>query len=162
MALKDEIRSEIQRSEQQRGFGVSVVPLHTHNGIDSNKNSYPNLINRTRYVVYRVLSPATVTTVTGVGGALIMPFGGYFNNVFAYTDTAGTTGTMTVDVLLNGTTIFITDLVFASGATQSNTVANFTTTTFASGGILTFSIDQIQSTAAKGLTFYLKVTETTL
>jgi hypothetical protein len=82
---------------------------------------------------------------------------GYFS---AWTDTAGTTGTMVVDIHLNGTTIMTTNkLDIENAETSTRTAAtqpDLTTTDVAAGDKFVFAIDAIHSgTAAKGLTVRL-------
>lgn len=145
-------------------FAVSQTPYHTHNNSDSPAVAYPNLVQRSRYIIRQVVGyTASNTVANGVGGNFVMPFDGNFNTVIAYVDTAGTTGTMAIDVLLNGVTIFFSaakaKLSIASGATASNSIVNFSLPNFVLGDVLTFNVTSTQTTAALGLTLQLRVTE---
>lgn len=136
---------------------------HKHLGTDSLRIEERDLSRRTRHVLYRCLAPTTANTVAVVGGNLSMPFSGTFVLAGATVDTAGTTGTQTIDVLKNGSTIMANQKIsIASGATDSRGSASSIITTgfFEIGDILTFSVTAIQGTPAKGLTIFLRVTET--
>ncbi len=116
-----------------------------------------------RFVEVRLVASDTdVATGTSIGGDFRAPFTGtivqddtnkhYF---CAYNDTAGTTGTMVVDVHLNGTTIMTTNkLDIETGektTADAATQPDLTTTAITAGDILTFDVDAIHTTAAKGL-----------
>jgi len=145
-------------------FTVTAVPTHAHTGTDSTQVSYPNLVNRSRFILYRALAPATANTVANtVGGDVVFPFGGNFVQIGATVDTAGTTGSETIDFLLNGVVIGTT-VTIASASKTSRPVTNlqqFTTKNFKTGDILTFNVTAIHTTPALGLTLFLRVTETT-
>jgi len=125
-----------------------------------------------RYLAFRVVAPAAdVEVATGVGGEFRIPFAGTIlqddsdkTQLMAYVDTAGTTGTMVVDVHLNGTTIMTTnklDIETTDKATiDAATQPDLTTTTLAKGDIVTIDVDTIQTTAAKGLVVHLAIRET--
>jgi len=115
-----------------------------------------------RYILYRVLDPATDHTVaTTVGGDLELPFTGTITEIGAYVDTAGTTGLATIDVHLNGTTLMTTNKITIDSAEKSSrsaaTPPALTTTAVTAGDIITVDIDAIQTTAAKGLTVRLGI-----
>lgn len=160
--IAQDIYDQNQTSDQ---FAVAQIGYHTHNGSDSPKFPYPNLTNRSRFILHRILSSTTNTSVAnGVGGNLVMPFGGNFINVGFTVDTAGTTGSMVVDFLLNGKSILFTKKI--SIASGSNTTRNTLTQTFAIpnfkiGDIMTFNVTSVQSTPAMGLTIFMRVNETT-
>lgn len=115
-----------------------------------------------RYVLYRILDSGTdVTTGTTKGGDFEFPFTGTITAVGGFVDTAGTTGTMVVDINKAGSTIMTTNkLSFDSTEKTTRTAATqptLTTTAITAGDILTFDIDTIQTTPAKGLTVRLEV-----
>lgn len=115
-----------------------------------------------RYVLYRILDSGTdVTTGTTKGGDFEFPFTGTITAVGGFADTAGTTGTMVVDINKAGSTIMTTNkLSFDSTEKTTRTAATqptLTTTAITAGDILTFDIDTIQTTPAKGLTVRLEV-----
>jgi|SRR3990167_1984355 len=127
---------------------------------DGLQGSFRNL----RFVTFVLIDSATsVAADTTIGGDFVIPFPGtivqddsnpdYFA---AYTDTAGTTGTMVVDIHLNGTTIMTTNKLDIETTEKDTTTAatqpDLTTTAVAAGDILTFDIDAVHSgTAALGL-----------
>jgi hypothetical protein len=114
------------------------------------------------YVLYRVLDPDTSQTVdTTVGGDLEIPVTGTITEIGAYVDTAGTTGTATIDVNKNGTTLMTTNkITIDTGEKSSRTAATapaLTTTSIAAGDLITVDVDAIHTTAAKGLTVRLGI-----
>lgn len=116
----------------------------------------------TRYFLYRILDPLTNTSVTStLGGALEIPLTGTITEVGAYVDTAGTTGTMSIDVNLNGITIMsATKITIDSNETSSRTAITppvLTTTSVTVGDLFTFDVDAIQTTPAKGLTIRIGI-----
>ena len=125
-----------------------------------------------RYLQFRLIPKATdVTADTDFQGDFICPFDGTIlqddtlvNQLFAWTDTAGVTGTMVVDIHLNGTTIMTTnklDIETGEQGTQTAlTQPDLTTTAISAGDVVTFDVDSIHSgTAAKGLVVGIAVPE---
>lgn len=118
-----------------------------------------------RYVVLRAIAPATdwsVNGTTNVWGDFPAPFTGTIVSVRGDVDTAGTTGTATVDVNLNGSTIMTThklnwDSTEKSTSTYSGTAATLTTTAVTAGDIITIDIDTNHTTKSKGLTVTLGI-----
>lgn len=145
-------------------YGVASVPAHTHNGTDSLVVDFRDLTNRVRYIVYRAVASTTDLTVATVGGSFVMPFSGKIIAVGATVDTAGTTGTMTVDIKNAGTSIMAnTKIILGSGQTDSR---NYTTSSpkvtspfFYTKDIFTFLVTAVQGTVAKGLTVWIQVIE---
>ncbi len=153
----------LDENSGQNQFAVSQTPFHTHNNSDSPAVSYPNLTERSRYIIRQVIGPTTANTVAStIGGTFIMPFDGTFTTAKAFVDTAGVTGTMTITVLLNGVSIFVSTLILSilTTATASNTVIYFAIPSFVIGDALTINVTGIQSTPAQGLTVQLRVNET--
>lgn len=75
-------------------------------------------------------------------------------SVSTYCDTAGTTGTYTVDINEAGTTILSTKLTVDSTEKTSETAATpavISDSSIAANAIVTFDLDAVQTTAAKGL-----------
>ena len=133
---------------------------------DGLQDSFRNL----RFMLFDLTaSDASVVTDTTIGGDWPVPFSGTIiqddNNLdyfAAYTDTAGTTGTMVVDVHLNGTTIMTTNKLDIETTEKDTTTAatqpDLTTTAVTAGDILTFDIDAVHSgTAAKGLKIMIAI-----
>jgi len=115
-----------------------------------------------KYVAIRLLDKNTDAAVaSAIGGDFRLPFAGTIREVGAYVDVAGVTGTMTVDINKNGATIMTTNKIGIETAEKSSLTAAqqpvLTTTAYARDDILTFDIDAIQTTAAKGLTVWLDV-----
>lgn len=120
------------------------------------------------YFVVRVIRydsdwPADGTT--GVSGAVPIPFTGTLTEIYADSDTAGTTGTAIVDVNLDGSTIMTTnklkwDSTEKSTRTYSGTAPGLTTTAVTAGQLLTFDIDTNHTTKSKGLTVTLGIRKT--
>lgn len=117
----------------------------------------------TRYVVWRVLDNLTFqATDTTQGGDFEIPFTGTLLAVGAYVDTAGVTGTCTVDMNLGGSTILSTKITIDTtekSSRDATTPAVISSTAITEGDILTIDIDDVHSgTPAKGLTVVLKIT----
>jgi len=116
-----------------------------------------------RFMTFVLVEAATdVATATTIQGDFRIPFTGTIIQLdgdphffAAYNDTAGTTGTMVVDVHLNGTTIMTTNKLDIETTEKSSATAttqpDLTTTAVTAGDIFTFDIDAIHTTAAKGL-----------
>jgi len=119
----------------------------------------------THHPCFRVVGHTTAVTVaTANGGDFRIPWTGTIQSVRGYVNTAGTTGTMTVDLNLNGTTIMTTNKISIETAEKSSKTAvtqpTLTTTAVTDDDIITVDIDAIQTgTAAKGLSVCLKITE---
>lgn len=121
-------------------------------------------ILNTRFIIFDIVEKDTdVAEGTNLTGDLELPFSGIFLQsdtikqwLMANTTTAGTGGTMVIDIHLNGTTIMTTDKIVIEAGEKSSTTAatqpSLTTTSFIAGDILTVDIDLIHSTTAgKGL-----------
>lgn len=109
----------------------------------------------------RLLDSATSqATGTSIGGDY-RPFrtAVTLTNVRCYCDTAGTTGVFTVDINEGGVSILSTKLTVDSGEKTSETAATpavISDTSIAADAIITFDIDGIQTTPAKGLVVVLE------
>ena len=118
--------------------------------------------NDTKYFLIRVLgSTQDCTVIAGLGGDVEIPITGIITEIGAYVDTAGTTGTMTVDVNLNGTTLMTTNKITIDSGEKSSMTAGVSPvlTTFAitAGNLITVDIDVLHTTPAKGLTVKLGI-----
>lgn len=148
-------------------FGVSKVPVHSHNGTDSVRFDFNNLDNKVRFILFRIVDSLSNTTVANVvGGDFVIPFNGYVTSVGATVDTSGTTNVTTVDINKNGTSIMKTKITIDSAEKTSRTAAipsivNPTIQQFSTGDIFTFDVDSVSTTAAKGLTVFMNVVDTT-
>lgn len=135
--------------------------LHVHNGTDSPVLSYPELINRTRWLMYRIVSPTTSCAVGNViGGVVRMPFAGHLPSFSAFVDTAGTTGSMTIDFNLNGVA-YVANVPIASSALGSSTFTSLYGVSFKKGDFFSWDVNSVCTTPALGLTVVLKIIETT-
>lgn len=145
--------------------GTDATRAVTPDGLQGSKRNI-------RYLVFSlVASDTSVAADTTIGGDFTIPFSGTIlqddtlhDQLAATTDTAGTTGTMVVDIHLNGTTIMTTNkLDIETGEKGTQTAAtqpDLTTTTVAAGDILTFDIDAVHSgTAALGLKVLMAIRE---
>jgi hypothetical protein len=144
------------------GDGVTL----TSTGADAGTGDVTVNAKPVRHILFRVLDKATDwpnNGVVAVGGDLVIPFAGTITDIEADVDVAGVTGTATVDVNLNGTTIMTTnklnwDSAEKSTRTFSGTAPGLTTTAVAAGNIITLDIDVNHTgTRAKGLTLYLAI-----
>lgn len=121
-----------------------------------------------RFVEFAVVEAGTdVATGTGLA-TWTAPFAGTIiqddsnpNFFCAYTTTAGTTGTMEVDIHKGGTTIMTTNkLDIETTETSTATAAtqpDLTTTSFSAGDVFTIDVDAVHTTAAKGLNVRMAV-----
>jgi len=120
----------------------------------------------TRYIFYRLVGYDTDLEASGtaIGGDFEFPFTGTITEVGTFNDTAGSSGTQVVDIHKGGTTLMTSDkLDTDTGEKTTRTAASapaLTTTAITEGDILTFFVDAIHSTAAKGLVVRLEVTVT--
>lgn len=115
-----------------------------------------------RFIDFVIVEPGTAVATGTTLATWVAPFAGtivqddsnpdYFA---AYTTTAGTTGTMTVDIHLNGTTIMATNKISIETTEADSTTAatqpDLTTTSFSAGDVFTVDVDAIHTTAAEGL-----------
>lgn len=130
-----------------------------------NNKTYDDLtriIAPVNYYALRVVEATTNTaTATTKGGDWEVPYTCTITGIGAFNDTAGVTGTMTIDVNKNGTTIMNTNKITIDTAEKTSRTAAvapvLTTTALAVGDIVTIDIDGIHTTAAKGLTVWLNI-----
>lgn len=134
------------------------INTHRHTGSDLTQPVYVE-----RYLVLRLESSATTATVANaIGGDYVMPFSGYITDVGVTVDTAGTTGTLTLDINKGGTSILSTKITVDSTEKTSRTAATppvIKTHQFALGSIFTFDVDGIHTTPSTGLTVFLNLVE---
>jgi hypothetical protein len=124
-----------------------------------------------RYLVFPLVAPnVDVGTGTNVFGTFTMQFSGTIiqddtdkTKLMVSTTTAGSGGTMTVDIHKNGTTIMDTNkITIDSGEETSETAAtqpDLSTTTVAAGDKITWDIDAAHSTPAKECKGYMAIRE---
>ena len=126
---------------------------------------------RIHYITFVLVDKDTdVAVATGIGGDFRSPIAGTIlqsdtdkTKLMAYNETAGVTGTMVVDIHLNGTTIMTTnkrDIETGEKTTEdAATQPDLTTTSISESDILTFDVDAKHTTAAKGLKVQIAVRE---
>lgn len=115
-----------------------------------------------RYVMIRSLDSSSNCAVgTTIGGDFECPLTGTITAIGGFVDTAGTTGTMVVDVNKNGTTLMTSNkLSFDTTEKTTRTAATapaLTTTSVTAGDIFTVDIDSIHTTPAKGLSVRIEI-----
>lgn len=165
MAKVGSVESPIASALQSRNYkpGAAGWKLSSNGEVDIQGITPGSAVGiSTKYILYRVLAPNLSQSVqTSIGGTLEIPVAGTITAIGAYVDTAGTTGTATIDVNLNGTTLMSTNkITIDTGETSSRTGATapaLTTTTVAVGDLMSVDIDAIHTTPAKGLTIRLEI-----
>lgn len=175
-ALRDVLLSNLHKALTAATTALAgVVELATSTEIDTGTDGsrampvdqFVASKRNVRFVFLRVVNAASDWSADGsttVGGDFVSPVAGTIVDIYAYSDTAGTTGTAIVDVNLNGTTIMTTnklkwDSTEKSTRTYSGTAPGLTTTTLAINDIITVDIDTNHTTKSKGLTVVLAVRE---
>jgi len=147
------------------GIAELAITSEINTGTDSTRimpiDQYVASHRNTRYILYRLMDKDTdVETGTTTGGDFEFPFAGTILAAGTFNDTAGSSGTQIIDINKGGSTIMSTDKCdTSSGAktSRSSTTPGITTSAIAAGDIITFDIDAVHSTAAKGLTVRLEV-----
>lgn len=118
--------------------------------------------NIKRYVSVTLYDPSE-DCATGIGLAQVAIGDAAMTlvNVHANVTAAGVTGTMTIDVNVNGTTTMTTDkLDVLTTATADDDTAVISSSSVPARGVITFDVDSIHSgTAAQGLTITLELEE---
>ena len=124
-----------------------------------------------RWLVFNLVEAATDCAVaTNIAGDFVSPIAGTVLQsdstpfyLYATNSTAGTTGTMVVDISFGGTSIMTTNKLDFDTTEKTTTTAatppDVTDTTLAVGDIITIDIDVIHTTAAAGLTVYMAIRE---
>ena len=122
------------------------------------------------WIVFDCVDPDTDCAVgTNIAGDFVSPIAGTILQsdsspfyLYATNSTAGApTGTMVVDVNINGTTIMTTNKLDFDATEKTTTTAatppDLTTTSLAVGDIITIDIDSVHVTPAKGLKVYMGI-----
>lgn len=154
-------------NEEQKNYIDNAIKTHIHDGNFSQQIRALDIYDLRRFILYRIKpSDLVLTTGTSVGGDFVMPFGGLILEVGATVDTAGSTGTMQIDINNNAVTILDTKITIDSGEKTSRTAAippfvSKVGANFKTGDIFTFDIDTVQTTPAMGLTMFIDVIVTT-
>lgn len=115
-----------------------------------------------KYIEVRILSDVEQRAVgSNLAGDIRLPFAGTITDVGAYVDTAGTTGTTVVDILLNGSTIMATNKInIDSGLknSENSTIQPIiTTSTYVRLDVLTIDIPQVTGSPGNGLVVWLDI-----
>jgi len=144
--------------------GTSTTAFVTPDGLQGSKRNL-------RWLSFNLVEAATdCATATNIAGDFVSPIAGVIQQsdttpfyLYATNSTAGTTGTMVVDISIGGTSIMTTNKLDFDTTEKTTTTAatppDLTTTALAVGDIITIDIDAVHTTAAKGLTVYLAVLE---
>ena len=122
------------------------------------KGSYKTI--KTMQVVL-VAADTDVATGTKVQGDFRVPSDITVSRVGAYVDTAGVTGVMTIDINDGGTSILSTKITIDTTEKTSVTAATpavISDSAIAADAIITFDIDGVQTTEAKGLKVWIEYT----
>lgn len=135
--------------------------LPNHSGIKVHPEAQ---VLRKKIITARCLPQAAdCYATTDIYGDIEIPFNCLIDSVGAYVDTAGTTGTMVIDLNKNGSTMMTANKISIDTGEKSSktaaTAAVLTTTEANNGDIITVDIDSIHTTAAKGLTIVIEVRE---
>lgn len=129
-------------------------------------------VRNIRWLVFNLVEANTDCSIaTNIAGDFVSPIAGDILQsdttpfyLYATNSTAGTTGTMVVDISIGGTSIMTTDKLDFDTTEKTTTTAStppsLTTTSLAVGDIITIDIDSIHTTTAQGLTVYIAVRET--
>lgn len=124
-----------------------------------------------RWLVFNLVEATTdCATGTNIGGDFLSPIAGTVLQsdttpfyLYATNSTAGTTGTMTIDINFGGTSIMTTNKITIDSTEKTSTTAatppDVTDTSLAVGDIITIDVDAVHTTAAKGLTVYMAIRE---
>ena len=115
--ITEQINQAIAQSQQQAAFGVSLVPFHTHNGIDS-----PNLKNAAGGGVNLANSTGVLPIANG-GTNTSSPGIGSFNNTTGFT-ASGTTGTTSTNLVFSTSPTLVTPILGAATVTSLTAATN--------------------------------------
>jgi len=109
----------------------------------------------------RLIDKATDQAIeAGVGGDFRLPSAFTVISVGAYTDVAGVTGLLTIDINKNGVSILSTPITIESEEKTSATAETqpvVETPNIAANDIITVDIDGIQTTPGKGLVVWMEI-----
>lgn len=124
-----------------------------------------------RWLSFNLVEAETdCATATNIAGDFVSPIAGTILQsdsapfyIYATNSTAGTTGTMVIDVNINGTSIMTTNKLDIDSTEKTSTTGatqpDLTTTALAVGDIITIDIDAVHTTEAKGLTVFIGIRE---
>lgn len=147
--------------------GIDGIPgIDGTSGTSGESGSSGTSTNDTRYIEITLVSDDTEIPVKyNITGDFECPMSGNIVDVGAYItgpDT-GIDGIMVVDILLNGISIMEVDKIRVMSGEKSSRTSPYppvlTTTSIIAGDILNFSILNIHTTPAKGVSVWLKIQE---
>jgi len=148
--------SEILQNDPQDGQIAKAPTSNWAYDHKSNLNAHGS-----KYSEYRCLDKDTSHSVLeSVGGDFRIPISCSILSVGAYVDIAGVTGLSTIDILNSGVSIFSTKITIDSNEKTSKTAETspvISAPNIDADSILTFNIDVIQTTPAKGLVIWLEI-----
>lgn len=162
-AIHDNADGEISLiTEKTTPVAADLLLIEDSAASNAKKKVQAGNLATTRIIEYRILDKDTAHTVTaGLGGEFRIPIAMTVVDVGAYVDTAGVTGTATIDIHDGATTIMTTNKISIETGEKTSLDATtqpaITDSAIAADAIITFDIDVIQTTAAKGLVVWLKV-----
>lgn len=135
--VQKDIQDGISKYLAEKQYGLSRIPFHIHNGVDTDHVSYKDLINRKTYIS-ATLPGTTAATAANYGVVWIATFACNLTAVRASYETASTSGTLQIEKL-TGTT------APGSGTTMLSTTINLATTAnTVYSGTLTETISSLQ------------------
>jgi len=164
-SIVGQVLSGVAASQTQSGHVELATAAEIDTGTDAVRaippDQYVASKRNVRYFLYRVLDKDTShTVVASIGGDLELLFTGTVVEIGAFVDTAGGTGTGTIDNL-NGVTLMTTNKITLDSTEKSSRTAAtqpvLTTTVVVVGDIITVDIDALHTTSAKGLTIRLGI-----
>lgn len=138
--------------------GSSNVTHPTPGSLQSSKYNH-------KFFLVRVLASSTdVAAATTVAGDLELPITGTISACGVYSDTAGVSNPGIYNINYNGTSIVSGSRIQVSSSyktsrTSAATDYFLTTTAVSVGGLFTFDVISAHTTSAKGLTFWLDITQ---
>ena len=161
-AIHDSVSGEIVVITEKT-IPISADEFLIEDSASTNAKKSLKLLNfNYRYIEYRVLADGIDTAIEdGVGGDFRCPQAMTILDVGAYVDTAPTGSVETYDIEESGSTILSTLITIDATEKSSEDAATppvVSDAAIAADAIITFNIDGVGSTtAAKGLTFWMKV-----
>jgi len=162
--------SKIAASATQPGIVELATSTEIDTGTDATRampvDQFVASKRNVKHIEIRLVDATVdVEVAASKGGDFRLPsVTGTIVDVGAYHDTAGVTGDEVVDIHLAGTTIMTTNKITTATAQKSSedggaTQPALTTTAYTANAILTFDVDSIQTTPAKGLVVWLDIRE---
>jgi len=123
----------------------------------------PSQFTIQRFLQIRVTdSQANNAIASSIAGDIRAMVSGTIIDAYAYVDTAGVTGTQTVNIKKNGTTIFSTVISIDSTVKNSKDSASqpvLSVTSVTANDIFTVDVSAVHTTPAKGLTVVIAIAQ---